>query len=435
MTRRDPKAMPVPTLRRPRLRSEGSGLSLLAAAILWAVPLLLFFGRFRTGAGTRPKTPGETAASREAARANEAAALSNLPYILQARDPRADRKGVVVDEKGRVSPGLNFLLPWSIERPGRAYLLDEDGRIVWRWSLESSLAGRKPRQWVGHFELLPDGSVVAVIHDDSIVELDRDSRIRWRTAIRAHHDVWRDPSGDLYALARRAELVPEIHPSRPIESDSIVVLSAEGKVKREISIIGLLRRSGYGYLLPRLQDAGVPRSGPAIDVFHTNHVETFDGRLAKRSPLFAKGNLLISIRNRNAIAIVDPRVEKIVWLWGPGNLAYQHDPRLLPNGHILVFDNGVERSQVVEIDPLTMRVAWRYAPGSEFFSRVVGAVQRLPNGNTLMTDSVKGRAAEVTPGGEIVWEYLNPEFSGKGLRNGILRMTRFPRDTLTFLPK
>ena len=408
------------------------GIRLLAPAILWAAPFFLWAARYRGAVAPSAPPP---AASATAAREN-AEALRSLPYILETSDSRSDRKGVVVDERERVSPGLNFLLPWSVERSGRAYLIDREGRIAWRWSLEPYFAGHpKPRPWIGHFELLADGSLIGIVHDDSVVEVDRDSRIVWRTPIRAHHDAWRDASGDIYVLARRAEVVPDIHPRRPIESDEIAILSPEGKVKREIRVIDLLNRSGYGYLLPRLAGAAVPDRGPALDVFHTNHVETFDGTLAGRSPLFAKGNLLVSIRNRNAIAIVDPRAEKILWLWGPGNLAYQHDPRFLPNGHILVFDNGIDRSQVVEVDPLSMRVAWRYAPDKEFFSRVVGAVQRLANGDTLVTESGKGRVLEVTPAGKIVWEYLNPEFSGPGVRNGILRATRFAPGTLDFLPR
>lgn len=405
----------------------------LGAAILWAAPLTLFLAA-RFGGGSGAASPRKPAAARTGAAAREnAAALQNLPYILHARDPRPDLKGVVVDERERVSPGLNFFFPWSLARSGRAYLMDGDGRIVWRWSLESWLAARTPRPWIGHFELLPDGALLAVVQDNAIVEIDRSSRVVWTVPMGAHHDAWRDPSGDLYALGHFPLLVPEIHPTRPIWCDEIVVLSARGKVDRKIRILDLLRRSGYDWLLPRLQAAQLPASGPPIDVFHTNHVETFDGRLAERSPLFARGNLLVSIRNLDVIAIVDGRTEKILWLWGPGNLAYQHDPRLLDDGRILVFDNGIERSQVVEIDPLSMRVTWRYAPAKGFFSRIVGAAQRLPNGNTLVTESMKGYVHEVTRSGEVVWEYANPEFGPGGLRNGIIRMTRFDRAALPFL--
>jgi hypothetical protein len=56
-------------------------------------------------------------------------------------------------------------------------------------------------------------------------------------------------------------------------------------------------------------------------------------------------------------------------------------------------------------------VAWN------FFSPRMGCAQRLPNGNTLITESSFGRFFEVTKEGEIVWEYVNP-FFGRPLFGG-----------------
>ena len=57
---------------------------------------------------------------------------------------------------------------------------------------------------------------------------------------------------------------------------------------------------------------------------------------------------------------------------------------------------------------------WTYSERSEgsFFSPIVSSVQRLPNGNTLIGEGSTGRAFEVTPAGEIVWEYVNPVDAG-----------------------
>jgi hypothetical protein len=49
----------------------------------------------------------------------------------------------------------------------------------------------------------------------------------------------------------------------------------------------------------------------------------------------------------------------------------------------------------------------------------MGSAQRLPNGNTLITESAFGRVFEVTKEGEIVWDYVNPYF-GKPLFGGPL---------------
>lgn len=51
-------------------------------------------------------------------------------------------------------------------------------------------------------------------------------------------------------------------------------------------------------------------------------------------------------------------------------------------------------------------IVWQY--DQDFYSRIISGVQRLPNGNTLITEGVPGRLIEVTPTGEVVWEYINP---------------------------
>jgi outer membrane protein assembly factor BamB len=85
---------------------------------------------------------------------------------------------------------------------------------------------------------------------------------------------------------------------------------------------------------------------------------------------------------------------------------------MLPNGNLMVFDNGYSRgwSRVVEYDPSSGEIVWEYKASDpyEFFSRGRGSCQRLPNGNTLITESAKGRVFETTPDGKLVWEFMNP---------------------------
>ena len=90
---------------------------------------------------------------------------------------------------------------------------------------------------------------------------------------------------------------------------------------------------------------------------------------------------------------------------------------LLDNGNILLFDNKGHNgmSKVIEIDPFTQEIVWAYEGTAEngFYSKVSGRNQRLPNGNTLITEANSGRAFEVTPDGKIVWEFYNPARAGK----------------------
>ncbi len=108
-----------------------------------------------------------------------------------------------------------------------------------------------------------------------------------------------------------------------------------------------------------------------------------------------------------------------MWKLGPPTVCGQHAPNLLANGNVLIFDNGVHRiddsmpySRVIEVNPATNEIVWKYqdSPAWNFFSPRMGNAQRLPNGNTLITESSFGRIFEVTRNQEIVWEYVNPFF-------------------------
>ena len=82
---------------------------------------------------------------------------------------------------------------------------------------------------------------------------------------------------------------------------------------------------------------------------------------------------------------------------------------------------------MVELNPLTREIVWEYkAPTpTEFYTRARGSSQRLGNGNTLITNTKSGQVFEVTPEGEIVWEFLSPQLNEKGHRATIVRMKRY----------
>jgi hypothetical protein len=66
-----------------------------------------------------------------------------------------------------------------------------------------------------------------------------------------------------------------------------------------------------------------------------------------------------------------------------------------------------------------------------FYSCFMSGCQRLPNGNTLITESNYGRIFEVHRKGEIVWEYVNPDFvkvPEYGTNNVVPRAQRYGLD-------
>ncbi|MBN1446424.1 MAG: aryl-sulfate sulfotransferase, partial [Bacteroidetes bacterium] len=92
-------------------------------------------------------------------------------------------------------------------------------------------------------------------------------------------------------------------------------------------------------------------------------------------------------------------------------------------GNILAFNNAsrARASVIVEVTPPRdgqgtflyepgqafgpESPVWTYSAGSSFFSNHLGGNQRLPNGNTLLTEATSGDLREVTAEGSVVWEY------------------------------
>ena len=274
--------------------------------------------------------------------------LQELGYVDGTIDERAEIRGVEIHDRQRAFPGVNL---YSSRLRTSAQLIDNDGRELHTWNHPGDDG------WE-HIELLPNGDLLVVVNQQSVFKIDRDSHLLWRYQADTHHDLAVHPSGDIYLLTDRKILRPEIHPDVLVIEDFIEVLTPDGILKDRFSILETIRSSDYAFLLvsPRhLPSDRREGERPRLDMLHTNHIQVFDGSLAHRSPLFNKGNVLISMRTINTIAILDPRNREVLWVWGPTNLHRQHHPTLLSNGNILVFDNGYKRSQIVELDPLTSR--------------------------------------------------------------------------------
>jgi outer membrane protein assembly factor BamB len=145
---------------------------------------------------------------------------------------------------------------------------------------------------------------------------------------------------------------------------------------------------------------------------------------------------MLCFRNVNQILILDAESKQVVWSFGAGHLERPHHPTMLDNGHILIFDNGTQRrySRVIEIEPVRGNIVWQYTadPPQEFFTEQKGSSQRLANGNTLICQGDSGRVFEVTPEGEVVWEWKNPAviwersdpMNPKSYRAALYRMMR-----------
>jgi len=350
--------------------------------------------------------------------------LLALGYFVGTVDPEADKSGVLAHDKRRSWPGLNF---YHSELGRSALLVDMDGSEVYRWEL-----GKEPDlgTWK-HAELSPNGDLTVLVRDKRVFRIDKHSKLQWVREMRAHHDLWIHDNGEIYVLVRNPRRMPHVHPSAAVLDDGIQVLSAVGEPLRRVSLSDLLERSRYRFLRRSIAHIVADAAGGDLDLMHSNHIEVFDGSQAHRGPLYARGNMLVSMRNNHSIAILSGSDHEFLWLWGPSNLTFQHHPVLLDNGNVLVFSNGTTKSRVYEVNPPSNTIVWQYGH-PDFFSKTRGSNQRLPNGNTLITESDIGHVLEVTRAGETVWHFANPDVDGE-LRHAIWRMTRHAREDLPFL--
>ena len=299
---------------------------------------------------------------------------------------------------------------FSTTRGGRdAYLIDLKGDVVHRWHSAEGihyaylldngnlLCRTWPPEDAGGVETVGGSSA-------SILELDWDGNIVW--AYRdpmLHHDYQRLPNGNTLLLLWEP-IPPDLAAQVQGGFDADFAPGMLGDVVREVAPDGaaLWEWRSWEHLDPA-QDIICPLEARR-EWTHGNSLNVTPG-----------GDLLVSYRLTSTVGIVDRGTGAFQWKWGPGEIYHQHHPTWLDSGRVLIFDNGGHRrgvsySRIVEVDPATDQIHWQYqgAPAISFYSYNISSAERQPNGNTLICEGAPGRLFEVTPRGEIVWEYINP---------------------------
>jgi hypothetical protein len=379
---------------------------------------------------------------------------------------------VLIDMNGRVlkrwpalmtSSGVFRMLPGGYVMGGdrnrpphqeaRALIqLDWDGKEVWRFDRTEQVEIDGKMQWIArlHHDWQREGSPAGYYSPASSPLVNSG-----RTLVLAHANVTK----------------PEIT-DRRLEDDLLLEVAWDGKVLWKWQASDHFGELGFSDSARSAIRHSVAWNAAraSADWLHINAAayvgpnRWFDAGDQRFHP----DNVIWSSREANIVAIVD-RTGAVVWRMGPdyreskallalGQVIGQHNPHIIPKGlpgegNLLVFDNGGrggygdpdpaapagvnvagrDFSRVLEVNPVTFEKVWEYSvAGNErfrFFSHYVSNAQRLANGNTMINEGAEGRVFEVTTGGEIVWEYLNP-FSSKGpqVTSRVYRAYRIPYD-------
>lgn len=339
---------------------------------------------------------------------------------------RESYTGVVTHERDRVSPGYTLYVTGE---DTSAYLIDADGEVVWRWHLPFDAVWPQAEHLQGRpgardifwrkAELLPNGDLLVLYdgenvtpHGIGLARIDKDSKLLWKLSDNAHHDVQVDPDGNIYTLTyriRNEKLGPYQYLDPPMITDDVVILDPDGNELKRFPLDEAIIRSSYRSLLL----AVTPNEKG--DYFHSNSVHPVSAAAAASLDFANQGDILISLRELATVVLLDGSSGALKWAMR-GPWIGQHDAEFLPDGNMLVFDNKGDISsrhgntRVLEFDPQTGQILWQFAGTKEspFSTGIRGAQQRLPNGNTLITESNNARLLEVTPAGEVVWDYRNP---------------------------
>lgn len=348
--------------------------------------------------------------------------------------------------------------------------VDWEGNIVWKFDQNEYIEdqGEEPR-WMArqHHDYQREGSSVGYYTPGTLPKVDN-----CNTLILTHEDVYN----------------PKITDKRLLD-DKIIEVNWDGKIIWEWKANEHFDELGFDEAAKNLlfRDPNLrPTDGGIGDWLHINSISTLgDNRwYDSGDKRFHPDNIIWDSREANILAITSKETGEIVWKIGPyfdtskelnklGWIIGQHHfhmiPRGLPGeGNLLVFDNGgwagygtpnpssqtgrmnVKRdySRVLEFDPVTLEIIWQYTPSeagfimpldsSRFYSPFISSAQRLPNGNTLITEGSDGRLIEVTKEHEIVWEFVNPYYGnilGPAAMNIIYRAYRVPYEWVPQLDK
>jgi hypothetical protein len=354
-----------------------------------------------------------------------------MPPVEQLKAKRAG-VGLRACNRDRAFPGFTLFAPLSGD--GTVYLIDIDGNVVHTWEMPyppgnyGYLTERGTLFYNGKVSEQSDRFICRQPwRGGAVLETDWNGRVLWELRQPDHHhDGIRLGNGNvmLICLAQLPQhLISKVkgglagsEHNGEMYADYLVEMTTNGQLVWEWRT--------WEHLDPET-DCITAVQDYRAEWTHANGVAEL-----------TNGNIVLSFRNISTVIIIDRKTSKIIWKLGAPPLSGQHAPTPLPNGNLLLFDNGPHRldhtmpfSRVLEVELVTKQIVWQYQERREpeFFSPRISNAQRLPNGNTLVCEGDFGRLFEVTRDGALVWEYVNPYFgeAPTGLNNRVFRAYRY----------
>jgi Arylsulfotransferase (ASST) len=352
----------------------------------------------------------------------------SLPWYYR-RTERTET--VIVHRPHAFADGLTLVSGLTKEGNIAVKVLTRDGEVLHQWHIDwfdrfwpdprhlpqDIIPKTRPATHIHGVALLENGDLVFNLENLGLTRMGLCGNVIWQLPYQTHHALHVDETGNIWVAGQKwikepSPALPDYRP--PFLEFMVLQVTPGGDVLREISISDLLIKNGLrGLLYMRTQNKPGRWTGFSGDVLHLNDVEIFPSHL--QPGVFEPGDVMISLRNINAIMVFNPDTLHIKYL-SVGKVVLQHDPDFIDGERISIFDNNRlapasrdahSRIVVVSAKNYQEQVIYSGSAKAPFFSHIMGKHQWLPNGNILITESTQGRAFEINAEGALVWEYFN----------------------------
>jgi len=369
-----------------------------------------------------------------------------ITFVQEIENPKLDGHNLEIDYTKAVPTydqksaynGLSLVSSRIENRNIAASVINMDGDLIHRWDIDwfdlwpkathisksdPTYPKSKPGTHIHGAVLLENGDLIFNFEYLGMVRLDICGNVIWRLPYRTHHSIYQDEDGHLWVPSRivHDEPLPDLpYHKAPVIEPTVLKVSLDGKVLKEISVFELLQKNDLQGLL-NFSSLGNEERSISGDTLHLNDVETFPKKFDEG--VFRSGDIMISLRNINTILIFKEEDLQVTHV-STGTFVRQHDPDFIDGNTISVYDNyniGPEnyghQSRIL-IKSFADDQETEYFSGNAdkpFYSSILGKHQWLPNGNLLITESKQGRAFEIDHQGNIIWEYINilrPGYAG-----------------------
>ncbi|MEX2449331.1 MAG: arylsulfotransferase family protein [Rhodospirillales bacterium] len=334
--------------------------------------------------------------------------------LVPSDDPKRAKMTIV--NSAKMAEGYRFVSGVSSDKDSRfgVFLFNRRGEEIHFWPIrydELTSGKTGERNVFPHGTLaLRDGSIVVNFdHGETIARIGPCGDVRWTNAGKFHHIIHQSYDGTLWSWQSGAK---EERVNKRVEKEYLVQLDPDsGRVLRRIDLVDDVITPHKLHGIFAIRSETLPdRVDYQPDPFHPNDIDVLSPEMASAFPMFEAGDLLISLRSLNMIAVFDSKTLAMKWSRiGPWHR--QHDPDFQPDGTIALFNNntGLGASQILAVDPKTGAVTTLFdgARTDNFYTWQRGNHQILPNGNIIAVETERGRVVEVDRTGAVVWRYEN----------------------------